>query len=186
MAYAETRLKILKALPKGGTGAEIGVWKGDFSAQILAEAAPRHLHLIDPWQATDAADHAEAWYSTARGVDMDGVFASVSARFAAEISQARVTLHRATSVEAMTSLPDHSLDFVYVDGDHAYSAVRKDLDLAFDKTRAGGFICIDDHMIGKWWGDGVVRATNEFLGAHPQALEIVFMADTQVVVRKRV
>ena len=101
------------------------------------------------------------------------------------IADGRVSLHRASSKEAMSALPDAGLDFVYVDGDHAYEAVRQDLDLAYAKTRVSGFICIDDHMTGKWWGDGVVRATNEFLGAHPSALEIVFMADTQVVVRKR-
>ena len=32
MGYAETRIRVAGMLPKAGIGAEIGVWKGDFSA----------------------------------------------------------------------------------------------------------------------------------------------------------
>ena len=185
MSYARTRETVLSLLPKQGVGAEIGVWKGDFSARILAVAQPRMLHLIDPWQARTDASHAAAWYSAARGTDMDAVYEGVAERFATEITDRRMNLHRASSVDAMATLPDDCLDFIYVDGDHAYEAVREDLALARLKVRPGGLICIDDHMDGKWWGDGVIRATNEFLGAHPRGLEVIFAVNTQVVIRKR-
>ena len=185
MTYARSREIVLSLLPKQGTGAEIGVWKGEFSARILEVAEPRTLHLIDPWQARDTESHAAAWYSTARGADMEAVYTAVRTRFANEIAETRVVLHRAASTEAMAALPDGGLDFVYVDGDHAYEAVRQDLALARLKTRPGGLICIDDHMAGKWWGDGVIRATNELLGSDPSGLEVIFAANTQVVIRKR-
>jgi hypothetical protein len=172
-------------LPKGGIGAEIGVWKGDFSAQILEIAQPKCLHLIDPWQSRDDESHARAWYGTARGIDMEGVFKGVMTRFQSEIRAKSVDVHRMSAKEAMISLKDIVLDFVYVDGDHAYDAVRYDLDVCFAKVRAGGLICVDDHMRGKWWGDGVIRAVNEFLGAHPRGLELKFMANSQVVIAKR-
>ncbi len=37
-------------LPKGGVGAELGVWKGEFSVRLLKGAKPRQLYLIDPWR----------------------------------------------------------------------------------------------------------------------------------------
>lgn len=172
-------------LPKAAVGAEIGVWKGDFSAQILEIAEPRTLHLIDPWIANDTPDHQKAWYSAASGTDMDAVYQSVQDRFDVQQKTGKVVLHRALSTDAMASLDDESLDFVYVDGDHAYAAVRQDLFLAVRKIKRGGLICVDDHRLDKWWGDGVVRALNDVLGAHPSELLLRFAANTQVVIARR-
>lgn len=44
------RRKILKFLPKKGRGAEIGVWEGRFSEDILEITDPETLFLIDPWE----------------------------------------------------------------------------------------------------------------------------------------
>ncbi|MEM9138529.1 MAG: class I SAM-dependent methyltransferase [Pseudomonadota bacterium] len=183
--YARTREHVLGMLPKSAVGAEIGVWKGDFSAQILKIAAPAVLHLIDPWAATDAPDHQSAWYATGSGVDMEAIHDQVLARFEAERRTGQIVIHRASSEAALSALPDASLDFVYVDGDHAYDAVRRDLLLAVAKTKPGGLICVDDHRTDKWWGDGVVRAVNEVLGAHPSDLILRFAANTQVVITRR-
>lgn len=185
MSYEQARALVAKMLPKGAVGAEIGVWKGDFSDLILKTAAPRLLHLIDPWTLVEDPDHANAWYSTQRGQDIDQIYADVQTRFAAEIATGQVQIHRKASTDGMGALPDDSLDFVYVDGDHAYDGVRADLELSVAKVRSGGLICVDDHMLGKWWQDGVVRAVNEVLGAHPRGLMLQFVANSQVVIRKR-
>ena len=116
---------------------------------------------------------------------MDQVFTEVEARFASEITSGQVQIHRAPSATALGGMPDDSLDFVYVDGDHAYDGVRMDLELSVAKTRPGGLISVDDHMLGKWWDDGIVRAVNEVLGAHPRGLMLQFAATSQVVIRKR-
>lgn len=185
MAYADTRLRLLKALPSEGIAAEIGVWKGDYSAQILEYARPKTLHLIDPWALREDPAYDTAYYGAARAADMEAIHQGVLERFSTEIDTGQVIVHRAPSASAMANLPDGSLDFVYVDGDHAFGAVRQDLALSFMKVRSGGFICIDDHVIGKWWKDGIVRAVNDFLGTHAEALELKFCSDTQVVIAKR-
>src|SRR5687768_10063686 len=46
---------LLRMLPKGGVGVEIGVNRGGYSKRILAVAAPKVLHLVDPWP-TDRKD----------------------------------------------------------------------------------------------------------------------------------
>lgn len=185
MSYADTRMRILRMLPKGGIGAEIGVWRGDYSERLLDIATPRKLHLIDPWAVRMDPNYDAAWYGKARGVDMEATYQQVCARFAAEIKSGQVAIHRKLSTEAMAEFPDGALDYVYVDGDHAYEAVRQDLELSVHKVRTGGAICVDDHMVGKWWGDGVVRAVNEVLGRYPTSLQMVFCADSQVVIVKR-
>jgi hypothetical protein len=47
---ANSRIRVLKKLPRSGRGAEIGVWKGGgFSWRIYHLVAPAKLYLVDPW-----------------------------------------------------------------------------------------------------------------------------------------
>src|SRR5689334_12291037 len=58
----DPRVFLLKMLPARSVGAEIGVHKGDFSAQILRTVRPHTLHLIDPWQYEPSEAYEQAWY----------------------------------------------------------------------------------------------------------------------------
>ena len=158
---------------------------GRFLRRILAEAQPAVLHLIDPWRTLDDDKHATALYGTERGIDMDAVHLGVAERFAGEIADGRVVVHRALSAEAMAGFDDGSLDFVYVDGDHAHDPVREDLEFALVKVRPGGIIALDDYRIGGWWGDDVVRATNGFIGDHRGEVTLGFAFASQVVLVRR-
>jgi hypothetical protein len=51
---------LLGLLPRGSVGAEIGVWRGDFSAWILRTVRPARLHLIDPWAFRSGGEYREA------------------------------------------------------------------------------------------------------------------------------
>ena len=46
---ANERRSVLALISPGSICAEIGVWQGDFAAQILETCRPIKLHLIDPW-----------------------------------------------------------------------------------------------------------------------------------------
>ena len=69
----------------------------------------------------------------------------------------RAKLIREKSWLAADEFENQSLDIVYIDGDHTYEGVLKDLAAWFPKVRRGGIICGDD--IG--W-PGVRRAVDEF------------------------
>ncbi|NQY10924.1 MAG: hypothetical protein HRT71_15615 [Flavobacteriales bacterium] len=43
------RQELLKHLPKNGVVAELGVYKGGFSQEILEICKPSKLHLVDTW-----------------------------------------------------------------------------------------------------------------------------------------
>ena len=84
------RLQLLKNMPVNAICAEIGVWKGDFSEDVLRTTQPEKLYLIDPWMFQP--DFADRWYGGALAksqMDMDDIFSEVKERFA---SDARVTL----------------------------------------------------------------------------------------------
>lgn len=161
------RSRLLTKLPKQGIGVEVGVWKGDFSAAILAQTAPQKLYLIDPWTVNSDETHRRAWYGSEAQNDMEQIHQGVLQRFSAECDSGTVIIRRAPSQEVLSEFADDYFDFVYIDGDHEYSAVRKDCFLAFQKTRVGGYICGDDYILRGWWKDGVVRAFHELIHERP-------------------
>lgn len=177
----DARETLLASLPTGGTGMEIGVWKGDFSARILARTNPKRLHLVDPWKAAEGERYDKAWYGLNKTTQaqMNAIHESVVKRFA---ESEAVVIHRKTAMEFLPDVADKSLDFVYVDGDHTYESVLSDLNAAFEKVRVGGYICGDDYSLGQWWQDGVVKALHQFLASHLVAIE--FLLGSQFMVRR--
>lgn len=135
---------ILRRIEPGGCCIEVGVDRGDFSRRILDLAAPRHLTLVD--------------------LDLTGP--AVAGRFASEIEAGTVSLHEGDSADFLATLPDASLDFAYIDGDHSYAGVRRDIAAIASKMRPGGILAFDDYVVwspGESIAYGVVRAVNEFV-----------------------
>lgn len=178
------RRRLLERLPKGGVCAEIGVWKGDFSARILEVVRPARLHLIDPWEAVADEGYEGARYGgkLAEGqAEMDALYAAVLERFARERAKGVVHVHRLTSLEAAGHFEDRELDFVYIDGNHRYEFVKADLEAYAPKVRPGGFLAGDDYGVVGWWEDGVTRAVDEFVRAG--AATLVSLEDSQFLLR---
>jgi hypothetical protein len=162
---AERRRFVLELLPKSSVGVEIGVHKGDFAAVILGIVSPTLLHLIDPWKHETADAYKDAWYggqATDGQREMDERYAGVLARFDAEVRSGQVQVHRAQSADVLDRMPDGSLDWVYIDGNHLFEFVRQDIALSFRKVRVGGYVTGDDYTDGGWWQGGVKRAVDEF------------------------
>ncbi|HUP83218.1 MAG TPA: class I SAM-dependent methyltransferase [Candidatus Limnocylindria bacterium] len=171
---------LLERLPKASVGAEIGVWQGDFSAAILDVVQPRLLHLIDPWQRASDESHSGALFDRPQA-DLDGIAELVQARFAKRIAAGHVVIHRATSAAAATELGRASLDWAYVDGDHAYEAVQGDLATYAKVVRPGGFVAGDDYRRGGMYHSGVKRAVDEAVATG--LLELVVQRDRQFLLR---
>jgi predicted O-methyltransferase YrrM len=53
-------------------------------------------------------------------------------------------LHKMTSDDAVNLYKDGSIDFLMIDGDHSYEAVKKDIENYLPKMRSGGIIVGDD------------------------------------------
>jgi hypothetical protein len=101
------------------------------------------------------------------------------ARFDEQIRGGQVVVHRGASDEVLSSFPDSSLDWVYIDGNHLYDYVVADLNLSIRKTRVGGLITGDDYRDGGWWDSGVKRAVDEL--AADGRLRLALIQDGQFV-----
>ena len=159
------RMFLLELLPKNSIGVEIGVHLGDFSEKILQIVQPKEFHLIDPWKHETSDIYGEALYGgRAREgqAEMDRRYANVCARFAEPIGQNKVKVHRSYSTDVLGQFPDDYFDWIYIDGNHLYEYVKKDLELSFRKTKTGGFVAGDDYADAGWWEDGVKKAVDEY------------------------
>ncbi|MEM6888922.1 MAG: glycosyltransferase family 2 protein [Pseudomonadota bacterium] len=138
----QNRLRMLETLPKGGRGAEIGVWNGGFSEHILAVTEPNELVLIDPWDLLadqNPGDWTHKKHSDAE--EMRTMRENVQCLYG---SFSNVTIKQGFSVDVLEGYPDDYFDWVYIDGNHLYDFVCKDLELSFRKVRRGGTIAGDD------------------------------------------
>ena len=145
------RSALATLLPPNSIGCELGIWRGDHADDLLRNAKPRELHLVDNW-------------SWPKNLDAACETARIRARFAAGIAAGQVFVHTMSFAEYLASVPDRSLDWVYVDGAHSYENVARDLWQAWSRIRVGGILSGHDFAIRPGqWGTGVCRAVIELI-----------------------
>ncbi len=161
MGLKSPRERLLRHLPKNAVGAEIGVWKGEFSSVLLEALNPKELYLIDPW--TFQSEFPERMFggSVAKSqTDMDDIHDSVITRFADCLN---VKIRRGYSRDVIKEFPEAFFDFVYIDGNHYYEFVLEDLRNCYSRIRCDGVLCGDDFDWGEPDGFPVRRAVLDFL-----------------------
>lgn len=127
------------------TIAEIGVFKGDFAEQILKSVNQINTYyMIDPWK--NLADWNKPANKTQELFDQFFNETMEKTEFAKE---KRVVLKGRTS-EVIQHVPDDSLDFGYIDGDHTLRGITIDLMSLYKKVKYGGWIAGDDFTPTIW------------------------------------
>jgi predicted O-methyltransferase YrrM len=160
-------------MPRRGIAAEIGVNLGNFSAKILQIAKPQRLYLIDPWLPDP---------SGARNPPPEERYRKVVQRFTEQIKVNMVVVVREPSETAVAKFLDDLFDWIYIDGNHNYEYVKRDLEMYYPKVKRGGFmVCDDYHYAGKF-NDGVTIAVDEFIAMG--LMRKVFKRRSQFVMRK--
>jgi hypothetical protein len=125
--------------------AEIGVYRGDFAAHILKEHDELSAYyMIDPWtQLSDWDKPANKPSPTLQR------YHDETMRRTADWKGKRTVL-RGRTVDVIDRIPDGSLDFVYIDGDHTLRGITIDLVKSYAKVRPRGWIGGDDFSASIW------------------------------------
>lgn len=152
---------LLPHIQPGWVGVEIGVCEGH-SALRLLEHGVRFLFLVDPW-----ADY-EGFMAYGGVGGAENVHQDCLERLSAY--QNRFAIFRMPSAEAERFIPE--VDFVWVDGNHAYEYVKSDLEFYWPKVKPGGLLCGHDYTNSG--SCQVQRAVDEF--AYNRMLRVEVLA----------
>jgi hypothetical protein len=130
-------------------GAEVGVLYGDTSDYLLRSFPSLSLISIDPFLPYKEVDGERSAEEMAR-------FESIAGMRLREHGT-RSKLFKATSLEVAGEMAPGKLDFVFIDANHSYEAVKEDLEAWYPKIRKGGLFSGHDYQ----W-EGVRKAVDEF------------------------
>lgn len=149
------RNEILTHMPKNGVVCEVGTRQGHFARKIVDVTQPTKLHLIDrDWSRFERAS------------------------FANDLKSGRIVTHDIDSSEGLLSFDDGTFDWIYIDADHSYTSVKKDIEAAAPKLKKGGYIIFNDYIGWTRQGGryGVIRAVNEFCVANDWRVEFLALS----------
>ncbi|MDR3450110.1 MAG: class I SAM-dependent methyltransferase [Alphaproteobacteria bacterium] len=158
---AKRRRPPLMRARQGGVGAEIGVFRGHFSPELIDALKPTKIYLIDPWTKMGEFFPFSSPYNN------HGKLPTAVARREAQLRTARFTNTQVEYIEGffLESLDKikEKLDWVYLDASHRYKDTLLELNAIRSILKDDGAILGDD-----WYPDpaavhhGVYRAVQEF------------------------
>jgi hypothetical protein len=123
-------------------GVELGVFRGEFS-KVLLDNWSGCLYMIDPWQPlgdeyNDACDDAQLY----------NLYAAATKNIKGH--ESRGFMLRGLGKELLDLFADESLDFIYIDANHAYDHVKQDLAMWYPKLKPGGLFAGHDYLSVDW------------------------------------
>ena len=117
------------------TGVEVGVYKGEYS-ELLCEAGLK-VYGVDPWIV----------YKNYRKHPKELPYEDLYEMTKERLAKYDFTMIRKTSMEALADIPDESLDFCYIDGNHSLPYITQDIYEWQRKVKVGGVISGHDYFI---------------------------------------
>ncbi len=108
--------------------AEIGILSGEATKEYLhiLEKHNGHVYCVD-------------WFK-----GKNALRATFNKNINIERYKGVVTVLEGETHTVIPTIPDASLDLCYIDADHRYSMVKKDIELSLPKIKKGGIIAGDD------------------------------------------
>lgn len=136
--------EIAEWIPDGGIWVEVGVYWGRSFSFGMVEALNRGKKI--DFVAVDAFPWTDTYRNfTTHMRPLEGKY--------------RVLV--GDSAQTADKFEDKSVDFVFLDADHSYNSIRRDIEAWLPKVRPGGILAGHDYNL-PW--DGVIRAVNEKFG----------------------
>jgi|ERR1700733_7480742 len=151
------RHEIIRHLPKRGVFSEVGTMYGDFIVRVIEICNPSQVHIFDYGMNNIRSDNKSK-------LDAYG----------------NVTYHVGDSSENMAKLPDEYFDVIYIDADHSYDGVWKDLMQASKKIKPCGYIVCNDYTNFdpiQLLPYGVYSAVNRFANENNFRFEFIALAN---------
>lgn len=142
--YQELYKQFADTIPNNGSFVEIGSWTGRSICFFAVECANLkkdiNIFCVDLWP-DDI--NSLPFNNTIKNRYANGELYNT---FLDNISSIKnITPIRSLSKDAVKIFDDHSIDILFVDGDHSYDAVLNDISLYLPKIKNGGIISGHDY-----------------------------------------
>lgn len=138
---------------------EIGVFESQNFRRLLA-GNPQIIVGVDAWINDGNPGHNDSNYTQEQQDAQCEIFKEIMK------TNPAVRLYRMMSYEAAKNFPDEYFDLIYIDADHSYEGVKKDLEAWWPKVKSGKYFTGDDychsHAPVNGLKFGVIRAVDEF------------------------
>ena len=166
---SSTRKFLLEEMPKNSICAEIGVYEGDFSEQILKIVKPKKLFLIDPWPKENPKEEKR--------------YQKVVDRFQSKIKNENVVVFRSFSHDVIEKFDNNFFDWIYLDGGHTYDNLKEQFSDYLPKLKSNGFVTGDDYgRDDENYKNNVTRAVDEFISK--ELTKTVTIKNNQFILKK--
>jgi predicted O-methyltransferase YrrM len=133
-------------------GVEVGTFRGVWALELMQANPELHLTCIDPWLKYDLVARKQETLDSAYDQAME------------RLNGLNVTTIRKKSMDAVNDFEDGSMDFVYIDGNHAFNYVMMDLIHWVPKVKKGGIFALHDYH-GQVGAD-VIKAVDAYTHVH--------------------
>lgn len=138
-------------------GAEVGVFAGYYSEVLIKTIPGLTLLCVDTWE--DPSTKSAEVYKQAQERLQQYDLASI---------------RKGDSVAIARTVGDESLDFVFIDGNHAYESVKADIAEWTPKVKKGGIVSGHDYYRTRAGNIGVMKAVNEYAEANGYELNFTW------------
>lgn len=160
--FQEVYTEFVRQAKDGTRFVEVGAWYGKSTAflavEIVNSGKAIQFDCIDTWEGSpEMKDRSSGAYDTNLAK-----YGTIYPFFLMNMLPVYHVVNpiKCASVEAAAKYPDQSLDYVFIDAEHSYEAVTKDIEAWYPKVKAGGTIAGHDYYS---WPE-VNRAVNEYFG----------------------
>lgn len=145
--YPRPSIKFMKSYFKGKevVGAEIGIYTGGNAKSILQTLNIKKLYLVDAYKSYEG--YVGTKFKEAERKAINNV----------SFWKNKVKFIKKMSADAIDEIPE--LDFIYIDGNHAYEYIKQDLENYFGKIKQGGIMAGHDFYFSE---DKIIKAVIEF------------------------
>lgn len=155
-------LGIYRDSPRLLRGAEVGVFRGQNSADLLTHYPQLQLTMVD-----------SGWGSEFRN-KFEPNDVEKEAREKVKFAEGRHSIITTPSPQCAADFEDEWFDFVFIDADHTYDAVKADIAAWWPKVRPNGVLAGHDYrsLMDRKGKFGVSQAVNEFVDEKRLKVEI--------------
>lgn len=156
-----------------GYGAEVGVFRAEFSINLLSRWNGKKLYLIDAWRYIPSTKRDTS------NVDHNGHLNNMARTFMEVYPyDTKACLIRELSTEAAKLFNDSFFDFVYLDAAHDYQSVLADLEAWTPKVKRDGYVFGHDYLNLTYEQSGyadfeVKKAADDYAKMHGYDINVI-------------